>query len=425
MKEKLNILLIGRGGRESALVKKMQESPRLASLHTLPKQPGGSVSVDISPLDFDAIAAYCRQQAIDLVVVGPEAPIVAGIADFLEERGIPTFAPSRLCGRLEGSKEFAKEFMSVNGIPSARFMTVTTDTLEEGLEFLESQRPPFVVKADGLAAGKGVLITEDLNEAKFVMREMLDGMFDESSSTVVLEEFLTGTEVSLFLAVSGSEYSVIASARDYKRLHEDNKGPNTTGIGSISPSPLADETFVKKVEKSIIRPTLRGLSDLGLDYKGILYLGLMDCSGFPMLLEYNVRFGDPETQAIMPRLDIDLIDLFEAVLEGNLPKQIAKRENCHTVAIVTAENGYPASVATGAEVIIPSDVPDCNVFYTGSVRVLEDGMLKVGGGRVATAVGIASSYGEAYERALKGAEMIVFDGKYYRTDIGKDLDATL
>lgn len=418
MKEKVDILLLGRGGRESAIAAKLLESRRLGVLHTSPAQYPGAKWANIGPLDFQEIRDYCISNGIDLVFVGPEAPVVAGIKDYLQNYGIEVVAPLRDCGKLEGSKEFAKEFMSQQSIPTPRFMTVTSETVEEGIDFLESRTAPYVVKADGLAAGKGVMITESLEEAKFFMREMLDGLFEESSSTVVLEEFAKGTEVSLFLAVSGAEYRILTSARDYKKLYNGDKGPNTAGLGSLSPSPQADASFIEKVEKRIIIPTIRGLRDLGLDYKGFLYLGLMDCEGFPMLLEYNVRLGDPETQAIMPRMESDLIDLLEAIVEGGLKDcDIRFSEKC-SVGVVMAAEGYPASVKKGREVTcLDIRIPGVTL-YQGSVRYDKENRCLVEGGRVATSVGIGENYKEAAENALKGAETVTFEGKYYRTDIG-------
>lgn len=419
MKEKLDILLLGRGGRESALAAKLLESKRLGALHSSPAQYPGTVWANINPLDFEDIAQYCTDHHIDMVVVGPEAAVVAGIKDFLEPYGLSVIAPSGDCSRLEGSKEYAKEFMSQQGIPTPRFMSVTAETIEEGLDYLESRTPPYVVKADGLAAGKGVMITHSLDEAKYFMKEMLDGLFEESSTTVILEEFVEGTEVSLFLAVCGENYRILTSACDYKRLKDNDRGPNTAGLGSVSPSPKVDEAFLDKVKKRIISPTLRGLKEQGLHYVGFLYLGLMDCNGFPMLLEYNVRLGDPETQVIMPRMESDLIDLLEAIAEEKLDDcEIVFSDKC-AIGVVLAEQGYPYDVSKGAEVeCLDLLIPGVRI-YPGSVRRDGEGKAFVTGGRVATSVGLGSTYDEASANALKGAETVTFAGKYYRTDIGK------
>ena len=418
MKEKIDVLLLGRGGRESALAAKLLESPRLGVLHTAPAQYPGAEWADINALDFEKIASYCVANHIDLVLVGPEAAVVAGIREALEPFGIEVIAPCTECARLEGSKEFAKEFMSQQSIPTPRFMTVTADTVEEGLDYLESRTAPYVVKADGLAAGKGVMITESLDEAKYFMQEMLEGLFEESSSTVVLEDFVEGTEVSLFLAVNGDSYRILTSARDYKRLRNGDKGPNTAGLGSVSPSPKADADFIEKVEKRIIRPTLRGMKMMGLDYKGFLYLGLMDCNGFPMMLEYNVRLGDPETQTIIPRMESDLIDLLEAIVENRLEECDIRFSDKCAVGVVLAEGGYPHDVKKGAPVsCLDIKIPDV-VLYQGSVRIDPEGECLVCGGRVATSVGLGADFKEAAENALKGAETVTFEGKYYRTDIG-------
>lgn len=418
MREKIDILLLGRGGRESAIASKLLESPRLGTLHTAPAQYPRARWADIDPLDFEEISRYCLENGIDLVFVGPEAPVVAGISDALEASGIRVVAPVMECARLEGSKEFAKEFMSQHAIPTPRFMTVTADTLEEGMDYLESRSAPYVVKADGLAAGKGVMITDSLDEAKYFMKEMIEGLFEESSSTVVLEEFAEGTEVSLFLAVNGEDYRILTSARDYKRLKNGDKGPNTAGLGSISPSPSVDGTFLEKVEKRIVRPTLRGLRELGLRYKGFLYLGLMDCQGFPMMLEYNVRLGDPETQAFIPRMESDLIDLLEAIVDNRLHECDIKFSDKCAVGVVLAQEGYPSNVRKGARVdCLDIEIPDA-VIYPGSVKYDGEGNCFAAGGRVATAVGLGENFPEAAANALKGAETVTFEGKYYRTDIG-------
>ena len=419
MRQKVSILLLGRGGRESALASKLLESPRLECLHTAPGYSRGAIHADLDPFDFQAIADYCEANDIDLVAVGPEALIVGGIFDFLSERGIAVVAPSRECGRLEGSKEYGKEFMSQHGIPTPRFMTVTSETLDEGIEYLESRKPPYVVKADGLAAGKGVMITDSLEEAKFFMHEMLDGMFEESSHTVVIEEFVEGNEVSLFLAVSGDDYKILTSARDYKRLRDGDKGPNTAGMGSVSPSPDIDGEFIEKVKKRIIRPTLAGLKESGMEYKGFLYLGLMDCQGFPMLLEYNVRLGDPETQAIIPLMKSDLIDLLEGILEGNLDRSQVEFAPGKSIAVVISEKGYPSQVEKGALVEGLNSAHEGVIVFPGSVKYDAEGRCYVAGGRVATSVGLGSTYCEACRNAIEGAEAVAFSGKYYRTDIGK------
>lgn len=418
MKDNLNILLLGRGGRESALADKLLQSPRTSILHTAPGKHPGAINAPLNPLDFDAVADYAEANMIDLVVIGPEAPIVGGLGDILRERGIKAIAPDIECAKLEGSKEFAKEFMTMNAIPTPRFMTVTADTLDEGIRFLDSQPGPYVVKANGLAAGRGVVITPSLDEAKMTLKDMLEGLFNESSETVVLEEYKDGKEYSVFLAVDGEDYIMLPTARDYKRLGEGDTDVNTAGVGAVSSPEFEDEDFMKMIEKTIIIPTIRGLKAEGMDYNGFLYLGLIYSDGLPMLLEYNVRLGDPETQAIMPRIESDIVDILEGLADRTLAlKKIKINNNLSTSAVVLTADGYPGPTKKGGVVSGLDDKPEHCILYPGSVKYGADGVPVVDGGRIATVVGTGDSLKEASDRAQKAAETINFEGKKYRSDI--------
>lgn len=419
MKHNLNILLVGGGGRESALAAKLLESPRCQRLYSASRAIEGTECSGIGAMDFDAMEVFVTDHDIDLVVVGPEAPIVAGIYDCLSPLGVKVIAPDTECARLEGSKEFAKEFAARHAIPSPRFMSVTADTVDEGMSFLESMQPPYVVKADGLAAGRGVFITESLGEAKDMVSEMLQGLFGRASETVIIEEYIKGEECSMFLAVDGEDYVILPSALDYKRYNDGGKGPNTAGLGSISPAPCADAEFTEKVRQRIIAPTLRGLKEEGLDFRGFLYLGLISQDSEPLLLEYNARLGDPETQAIMPRIESDLVDLLEGIADRTLALKRITVSELHTAAVVLAAKGYPGVVVKGDPItgVESARATGCKV-YEGAVKRNEDGRLVTNGGRIATVVGMASDWREASARASRAADMIDFEGKYRRTDIG-------
>ncbi len=422
MKEKLKILLIGRGGREGALAAKILKSPRTEVLLTLPGEYPGAIHKDISSLDFENISNLVQREGIDLVVVGPEAPIVAGIKDALSPLGVKVIAPDKECARLEGSKEFAKEFMISNAIPSPRFMSVTADTLDEGLGFLDSQNPPYVLKADGLAAGRGVLIIDNLDEAKATLRTMIEGLFGDSSTTTIVEEFVEGPECSLFFAIDGEDYKYLGSARDYKRLEDGDKGLNTAGLGAISPalSSECDSVLVENIEKRILLPTLRGLKEEGMEFQGFLYLGVKDVDGEPVLLEYNVRLGDPETQVIIPRLQSDIVDLFEGIADRTLALKKVSLSPLHSAGIVLAATGYPSNPRKGDPIEgLEAAAQSGATVYTGAVRKDSSGQLLTDGGRVVTVVAVGESSREAAEKAYQAADKILFEGKYCRTDIGR------
>lgn len=420
MKEKLNILLLGRGGRESAMAAAILRSPRTASLHMSGVPLPGAIHSGLHTLDFGGVEEYVREHQIDLVVPGPEAPIVEGIADALHHCGVACIAPAADAARLEGSKEFAKEFMSRHAIPTPRFMTVTPEWIEEGYSFIDSLQPPYVLKADGLAAGKGVIITATPEEAKDTMREMLEGLFDQSSHTVIIEEYAPGEECSVFLAVTGEEYAFIGTARDYKRLKTGNLGPNTAGMGALSPAPLASKEFLDKVDRRILRPTLRGLREEGIEYNGFLYLGIVESAGEPMLLEYNVRLGDPESQSLLPRLVSDFVDVLAAIADRHAAAVRPVLGDARGVAVVAASQGYPGPVTKGAEItgLRAAEATGATIL-AGAMRRLPDGTLLTDGARVLTAVGCAPDTPTAAAKALEAMERINFEGMVYRTDIGE------
>lgn len=422
MKDSLNILLLGSGGRESAIARSLSLSPRTAALYVAPGNAadfGTNVPIDVT--DFDAIEAFVTNNAIDLIVVGPEVPLVEGIADRFAGTSVKVIGPTSRGAMLEGSKEFAKEFMFRNGIPTARFMTVTLDTLDEGISFLESMQPPYVLKADGLAAGKGVLILDSLQEAKTALNDMLRGLFGEASQTVVIEQFLAGIECSVFVATDGEEYKILPVAKDYKRVGEGDTGPNTGGMGSVSPVDFADEAFMEKIEKRIVIPTLEGLKNEGIDYKGFIFLGLMNVDGDPMVIEYNVRMGDPETEVVMPRIKSDLVDLMEGIADCTLSLKTLEIAPQAAVCVMLTAEGYPGpykkgSVIEGVESLDPSVM----VFPAGAVRNNNNEMV-TSGGRVMALTAMAPTVEEAAEQAKYAAGQVKFDGKYFRRDIADDL----
>lgn len=422
MKEKLNILLLGSGGRESAIAYKLLQSPRTARLWVAPGNASPAFeSVDLPLSDFEAIARFVADNAVDLIFVGPEQPLVDGIADFFADTPVKVIGPGANGARLEGSKEFAKEFMFRHAIPTARFMTVTADTLEEGEFFLESLQPPYVLKADGLAAGKGVLIMPDLAEAKAKLREMLGGMFGQASETVVIEQFLDGIECSVFVATDGEDYRVLPVAKDYKRVGEGNTGPNTGGMGAVSPVPFADDAFMEKVRTRIIEPTINGLRSEGIDYRGFIFLGLINVAGDPMVIEYNVRLGDPETEVVMLRLKSDLVDLVEGIADCTVALKRVEEDPRAAATVMLVSDGYPGSYRKGMAIEGTAANPEgCILFHAGTRRGAE-GHPETSGGRVLAVSAFGSDIHQAAATALRGAESVIFEGKRNRTDIGADL----
>lgn len=422
----MRLLLLGSGGRESALSWKIAQSPLVEKLFIAPGNGGTAAygeNVPLKPTDFPAIAAFCRENGVDLIVAGNEDPLVAGLWDYMAENlpGVPVVGPSREGARLEGSKDFAKAFMAEFGIPTAAYRSFTADNVEEAYRFLESLKAPYVLKADGLAAGKGVLIIDNLDEAKAALREMLGGMFGASSATVVIEEFLSGIECSVFVLTDGNGgYRILPVAKDYKRIGEGDTGLNTGGMGAVSPVPFADETFMRKVEERIIRPTVDGLRARGIVYRGFIFLGLINVGGEPMVIEYNVRMGDPETEVVMPRIASDLVPLIDAAARGDLGDLPLATDPRTAVTVMLVSGGYPGSYEKGKVITGADATGDTIPFHAGTARDAQ-GRLVTSGGRVIALTSYGDAIPEALERSFAAAAKVDFDGKYFRRDIGRDL----
>ncbi len=421
----MNILLLGSGGRECAIARKLSESDKTETLYIAPGNAGTMLygtNVNISPLDFDSILEFVKTHDIAMLVVGNEDPLVAGIRDYFAEK-LPSLlivGPGKDGAALEGSKDFAKRFMVRHGIPTARYQSFTADTIDEAFAFLESMRPPYVLKADGLAAGKGVLIIDSIDEAKQALRDMFGGMFGKSSATVVIEEFLSGIECSVFVLTDGNGgYRILPVAKDYKRIGEGDTGLNTGGMGAVSPVPFADKTFMDKVESRIIRPTIEGLKADGIDYRGFIFLGLINVGGEPMVIEYNVRMGDPETEVVMPRLKSDLVDLLAAAAAGDLADTPAEQDERTAVTVMAVSGGYPGSYKKGIAITGNLNPEESVLFHAGTA--MDGDRLVTSGGRVIAATSLGSSIAEALAKSYRSIEGIEFDGKYFRRDIGKDL----
>ena len=425
----MNILLLGSGGREHALAWRIARSPRLSQLFIAPGNPGmslyGTCMPRIGVTDFAAIAALIRREHIELLVVGPEVPLVEGIVDYLHgEAGLTDLlivGPDAKGAQLEGSKDFSKAFMQRYGIPTAAYRTFDKSTLSEAIDYLKTLQPPYVLKADGLAAGKGVIISESLEEAERELRGLLSGRFGSASTRVVIEEYLHGIECSVFIATDGSDWRVLPVAKDYKRIGEGDTGLNTGGMGSVSPVVFTDEAFMQRVEERIIRPTIEGLRAEGIDYRGFIFAGLMNVGGAPYVIEYNCRMGDPETESVMLRIDSDFVDLLERMARGHLGDYHLEESSQYAATVVLVSEGYPESYAKGLPISYPHAPTFDSLLFHAGTSCDDSGHLVTSGGRVLTASCLGSTLAEALERCYKLADRVQYTGKTLRRDIGQDL----
>jgi phosphoribosylamine--glycine ligase len=423
----MNILILGSGGRESAFAWKLSQSPQCQNLYIAPGNPGTArygTNINVGVNDFAAIKQLVLDKGVNLVLVGPEEPLVRGIHDFFladdQLKNVPVIGPQQEGAQLEGSKDFSKQFMVRNNVPTAKSATFTKETLQEGFEFLPSIGLPVVLKADGLAAGKGVLICMTLEEAKLELAEMLtEAKFGDASSKVVIEQFLQGIELSVFVLTDGNDYKILPSAKDYKRVGEGDTGLNTGGMGAVSPVPFADTAFLQKVEERIIKPTVSGLKNEGIPYKGFIFIGLMNCGGDPYVIEYNCRMGDPETESVLLRIESDLVELLKGVAEDNLAEKELAISNKTAATVVMVSGGYPGEYLKNRTITGIENVRASLVFHAGTKE--EDGELKTAGGRVLAITSVQDSLFSALQQATADASRIYYDGMYFRRDIGFDL----
>jgi len=423
----MNVLILGAGGREHTLAWKLKQSPKLKKLYVAPGNAGTSeiaVNLPVGVNDFPSIKQRVLSEGIDMLIVGPEDPLVNGIHDYFlndsEISHIPVIGPEKAAATLEGSKEFAKEFMIRHGIPTAAYQSFTSEKLQKGFAFLESLQPPYVLKADGLAAGKGVLILHDLDQAKKELQAMLlDAKFGNASATVVIEEFLAGIELSCFVLTDGEHYKVLPTAKDYKRIGEGDTGLNTGGMGAISPVPFADKDFMEKIHDRIVQPTVAGLKQDGLPYKGFIFIGLIKIGEDPFVIEYNVRLGDPETEVVISRIENDLLEIFQAVADVRLNEIDLKIDKRTATTVMSVSGGYPAAYEKGKPVTGLEDIEDTVVFHAGTK--LKNGKVVTNGGRVLAVTSYGSDFRAALSKSYRDLEKISFEGMYYRKDIGFDL----
>ena len=423
----MNILILGSGGREHAFTHKLIQSKKVTHIFVAPGNAGTqeiATNIDVNPTDFESVKKAVIAHDIQMVIVGPEAPLVNGVHDFFladdELKNIPVIGPKKDGALLEGSKDFSKEFMFKHGIPTAKYQSFTKETLEQGKLFLESLAPPYVLKADGLAAGKGVLILDSLEEAKSELEEMVSNQkFGEASSTVVIEEFLKGIELSVFVLTDGTSYKILPSAKDYKRIGEGDKGLNTGGMGAISPVPFADQTFLNKVEELVVKPTILGLQKDGIDYRGFIFIGLMNDNGNPSVVEYNVRMGDPETEVVLPRIQSDLFDLFDGVANQNLEEKEFSVTDKIATTVMLVSGGYPESYEKGAVISGLDNHKDSIIFHAGTK--IKDEAIVTSGGRVLAVTSLSDTIQEALDQSYKTIDSIHFEKMNYRKDIGFDL----